>query len=62
LKAVLLDNGNKFSSVLLVHAVHMRETSRESSGFGAKIIGYEHRCHIRAGLNLTAMLTVLWDG
>jgi len=59
---VLLDNGNKFPSVSLFRAVRMTETLREPSGFGAKIIGYEHRWHIGTGLKLTTMLTLLQDG
>jgi hypothetical protein len=55
MKAVLLANRNKFPAVLLVHAVHMTETLREPSGFGAKIIGCEHRWHIGAGLKLIAL-------
>lgn len=59
---MLLDKGNKFPSFSPVRAVRMTETLREPSGFGAKIVGYEHRWHIGTGLELRAMLTLLQDG
>jgi hypothetical protein len=42
LKAVLHHNGNKFPSIPLAHAVHMKETYENLQGFMQKIRYAEH--------------------
>jgi hypothetical protein len=59
LKAVLLLNGNTFSSIPLVHAVHTKETYKNLEVLLQKMRYEEHWWNICADLKVIAMLTVL---
>ena len=62
LKAILLNNGNKFPSVPLAHAVHMKETYDNIKLLLEKINYDEHGWHVCADLKVVAMLTGLQGG
>jgi len=58
---VLLNNGNKFPSVPLAHAVHMQEMWENLQGLLQKIRYEYHRWNVCADLKVTAMVIVLQD-
>jgi hypothetical protein len=62
LKAVLLHSGNKYPSVPLAHAVHIKETYENFLVMLQKIGYEEHRWNICADLKVIAMLTCLRGG
>jgi len=59
LKALLLLNENKFPSIPLVHAVHMKETYKNLEVLLQKMRYEEHWWNICADLKVIAMLAVL---
>jgi hypothetical protein len=62
LKAVLFHSGNKFPSIPLVHAVHVKETYENLRVLLHKIRYGEHRWNMYGDLKVVAMLTGLQGG
>ena len=62
MKAVLLHDGNRHSSVPLTHAVHMKETYANIQGWLKKIHYKDHQLKISADLEVVAILTGLKGG